>query len=73
MAMFIRATLTDIEPWKIILSAAVQIISTIIIGIAAAGIYRAGVLMYGTAPKPSEIFRIIMRDLKEKSKRKAKP
>ncbi len=73
MAMFIRATLTDIEPWKIILSAAVQIISTIIIGIAAAGIYRAGVLMYGTAPKPSEIFRIILRDLKEKSKRKAKP
>lgn len=67
MAMFIRATLTDIAVWEIILSAALQLVYIILIGFAAAAIYRAGVLMYGTPPKPAEIIRIITNSRKQKS------
>ena len=73
MSMFIRATLTDVPMWEIILSAAVQTISTVFIGIIAAGIYRTGVLMYGTAPKPGEILRIIRLGFHKKTETGSKP
>ena len=36
-------------------------VSVIGIGVLAARIYRVGVLLYGTAPKPAELLRIIRK------------
>lgn len=70
MAMFLRANLSDVPLWEILLSASVQLISTIIIGYIAAAIYRAGVLMYGKPPKLSEIFRFVRQQSEDNKKHK---
>lgn len=59
MAMFVRIAMGEVANWEIALSVAILIVSTIGIGFLAASIYRIGVLLYGKAPKPKEIIKML--------------
>lgn len=59
MAMFVRISMGEVTSVQIILSIGILILSTIGIGMLAAAIYRMGVLLYGTPPKPKEILRML--------------
>lgn len=59
MAMFARIAMGSVSTGEIALSIAILVASTVLIGILAAKIYRAGVLMYGTRPKLRTIWRSI--------------
>lgn len=59
MAMFARIAMGSVSTGEIALSIAILAVSTVLIGILAAKIYRAGVLMYGTRPKLRTIWRSI--------------
>lgn len=59
MAMFTRIAMSTVPLWQIITSAVVLVASASLIGVIAAKIYRVGVLMYGTSPKPSAIIKAI--------------
>ncbi len=59
MAMFARITMGSVSTGEIALSIAILVVSTVLIGVLAAKIYRAGVLMYGTRPKLRTIWRSI--------------
>ncbi len=59
MAMFARIAMGSVSTGEIALSIAILVISTVLIGILAAKIYRAGVLMYDTRPKLRTIWRSI--------------
>lgn len=59
MAMFARIAMGSVSTGEIVLSIAILVVSTVLIGILAAKIYRAGVLMYGTRPKLRTIWRSI--------------
>ncbi len=59
IAMFARISLSDVAPWEIILSVGVQLVSVYLLGMLASAIYRIGVLMYGKAPKPGEIVKLL--------------
>ncbi len=59
MAMFARIAMGSVSTGEIALSIAILVVSTALIGILAAKIYRAGVLMYGTRPKLRTIWRSI--------------
>ena len=59
MAMFTRIAMGSVSGPEIAISIAVLVITTVVIGYIAAGIYKVGVLMYGKPPKLNEIFRVI--------------
>lgn len=59
MAMFLRVSMTDVPFWEIAVSIALLVITNIGVGVLAAKIYRAGVLMYGKPPKISELIKIL--------------
>lgn len=59
LAMFARISLADVSVIEIILSIAVQLISVYLLGMLAAAIYRIGVLLYGNAPKPTQIIKLL--------------
>ncbi|MDO4846548.1 MAG: ABC transporter permease [Clostridiaceae bacterium] len=59
MAMFTRIAMGSVSGLEITISIAVLVITTVVIGYIAAGIYKVGVLMYGKPPKLNEIFRVI--------------
>lgn len=59
MAMFTRIAMSTEPLWQIITSAVILVASASLIGVIAAKIYRVGVLMYGTSPKPSAIIKAI--------------
>jgi len=59
MAMFVRIAMGNVATWEILVSVVILVGSTIGIGYLAAAIYRMGVLMYGKAPKPSEIIKML--------------
>ena len=59
MAMFARVAMGSVSTGEIALSIAILVVSTVLIGVLAAKIYRAGVLMYGTRPKLRTIWRSI--------------
>lgn len=59
MAMFVRIAMGEVAGWEIVVSVAILILSTIGVGFLAAAIYRMGVLLYGKAPKPAEIVRML--------------
>lgn len=61
MAMFARIAMGSVSTGEIALSIAILVASTVLIGILAAKIYRAGVLMYGTRPKLRTIWRSIQQ------------
>ncbi len=59
LAMFIRVAMSDVTAIEIIISIVVQLASIYIFGMLAAAIYRVGVLLYGNAPKPAEIVKLL--------------
>jgi len=59
MAMFTRIAMGSVSVPEIAISIAVLVVTTVVIGYIAAGIYKVGVLMYGKPPKLNEIFRVI--------------
>ena len=59
MAMFTRITMSHVEWYEIAVSVAVLVVSVIGVGIVSAKIYRVGVLLYGTPPKPSAIIKAL--------------
>jgi ABC-2 type transport system permease protein len=59
MAMFTRIAMGEVAAWQVTASIAILIVSTIGIGVLAARIYRLGVLLYGTPPKPNQIYRML--------------
>lgn len=61
MAMFTRICMSTVAWYEILLSVLILFVSTVGVGLAAAKIYRAGVLMYGTKPKLSAIIRILWK------------
>ena len=61
MAMFTRIAMSTVPVWEIATSIGILVVSVILIGILAAKIYRVGVLLYGTAPKPSAIIKAIRK------------
>jgi uncharacterized protein yhaP len=59
MAMFTRIAMSEVPGLEILLSVALLILATILIGYIAAKIYRVGVLMYGTKPTLAKIIKAI--------------
>ncbi len=59
MTMFTRIAMGSVTPVEIGISIAILVVTTVIIGYIAAGIYKVGVLMYGKPPKLNELFRVI--------------
>ncbi|MDR1628878.1 MAG: ABC transporter permease [Oscillospiraceae bacterium] len=59
MVMFARIAMGEVMPLEIIASVAILFLSTVVVGVLAAKIYRLGVLMYGTPPKPSNIIKML--------------
>lgn len=59
MAMFTRIAMSEVPGLEILLSVALLIFATILIGYIAAKIYRVGVLMYGTRPTLAKIIKAI--------------
>lgn len=59
MVMFARIAMGEVAPVEIIVSIAILFVSTVLVGVLAAKIYRLGVLMYGTPPKPSNIIKML--------------
>jgi uncharacterized protein yhaP len=59
MAMFTRIAMSEVPGLEILLSVALLIFATILIGYIAAKIYRVGVLMYGTKPTLAKIIKAI--------------
>ena len=61
MAMFTRLAMSTVPWYEVAISVGLLVGSTVGIGILAAKIYRAGVLMYGNAPKLSAILKTVWR------------
>ena len=59
MAMFTRIAMSEVPGLEILLSVALLILATVLIGYIAAKIYRVGVLMYGTRPTLGKIIKAI--------------
>lgn len=59
MAMFTRIAMSEVPGLEILLSVALLILATVLIGYIAAKIYRVGVLMYGTKPTLGKIIKAI--------------
>ena len=59
MAMFTRLAMSTVETYEIILSVVLLLVSVTGVGLFSAKIYRVGVLLYGTKPKPGAILRAI--------------
>ena len=59
MAMFVRIAMGSVPVWEVAVSVLILIGSTIGVGFIAAQIYRIGVLLYGKAPKPGEIVKML--------------
>lgn len=59
MAMFTRLAMSTVAPFKIIISVAILIVSTIGVGILSSKIYRVGVLLYGAKPKLSSVLKSV--------------
>lgn len=61
MAMFTRIAMSTVPLYEIIISIVILIASVIVIGVISAKIYRVGVLLYGTPPKPGAIIKAIRK------------
>ncbi len=59
MAMFARIAMSTVSPGEIAASISILVLSAAIIGYMAAKIYRMGVLLYGNAPKPAQIIKMV--------------
>ena len=61
MAMFTRICMSTVPLYKILISIAILIGSTVGIGVISAKIYRVGVLLYGTTPKIGAILKAVWK------------
>ncbi|MFQ8600048.1 MAG: ABC transporter permease [Oscillospiraceae bacterium] len=61
MAMFTRIAMSSVPVWEIAVSVIILLLTTAGLGVLAARIYRAGVLMYGKPPKLSQIFGLMKK------------
>lgn len=61
MAMFTRIAMSTVPWYEITISIAILVASVIGVGVISAKIYRAGVLMYGNAPKPKDLIKALKR------------
>ena len=61
MAMFTRIAMSTVPVWEIALSILILAASVVGVGVLAAKIYRIGVLLYGTPPKPGAILKALRR------------
>ncbi len=61
MAMFTRIALSTVPMWEIILSIVILVASVFGVGMVSAKIYRMGVLLYGTPPKPLAILKALRK------------
>lgn len=61
MAMFTRIAMSTVPWYEIVISIALLIGTTVGVGVLSAKIYRVGVLLYGTTPKISAIFKAIRK------------
>lgn len=59
MAMFTRIAMSTVPFYEILISILILIGSVIGVGVLSAKIYRVGVLLYGTPPKPGAIIKAI--------------
>lgn len=59
MAMFARIAMSSVPVYEIVISIAILVCSVFGIGLLSAKIYRVGVLLYGTPPKPGAVFRAV--------------
>lgn len=59
MAMFTRIAMSTVPWYEIAISIAILVASVIGVGVLSAKIYRIGVLMYGNAPKPKDLFKAL--------------
>ena len=59
MVMFMRICVTDVPVLQIALAILINFASVLLVGYAAAKIYRVGVLMYGKPPKAKEILKYV--------------
>lgn len=59
MAMFVRVSMGTVSPIEVVISLAILVITTGIIGIFAAKIYRMGTLMYGNPVKLKHAIRLL--------------
>lgn len=61
MAMFTRIAMSTVSWYEIVISILILIVSTIVIGVLSAKIYRVGVLLYGTPPKLVNIIKSVWK------------
>ena len=61
MAMFTRIAMSTVSVGEITASIAILVAATVGTGFLSAKIYRAGVLMYGTAPKLGNIIKAVLK------------
>ncbi len=61
MAMFTRIAMSTVPWYEIAISIAILVASVIGVGVLSAKIYRVGVLMYGNAPKPKDLFKALKK------------
>ncbi len=61
MAMFTRIAMGSVPAYEIAISVSILAASVFLIGYVSAKIYRMGVLLYGTPPKPSAIIKALRR------------
>ena len=61
MAMFTRIAMSTVPWYEIAISIAILVASVIGVGVLSAKIYRVGVLMYGNAPKPKDLIKVLKR------------
>ena len=59
MAMFVRVAMTDVSMVEVIISLVILVLSTGLIGIIAAKIYRQGTLRYGNPLKLKDAFKML--------------
>lgn len=59
MAMFVRVSMSSVSIVEIVISLGILLVSTILVGIFSAKIYRLGTLRYGNPIKLSEAFKLL--------------
>lgn len=59
MAMFVRLSMGSVTNFEVLISLALLVISTVLLGILASKIYRMGTLMYGNRVKLKDAFKIL--------------
>ena len=72
LAIFTRIAMSDVSIVEIIISVVIQLVSIYLIGKLAGAIYRVGVLLYGNAPKPAEIVKLLKEQHKTSKRLKVR-